>query len=268
MKCASLPMYDWPEVRDATAAWWAGLARALRAEGLTGVPGELISAAEPAALWGRDDLLLSQTCGYPLTHAWSGRLQVVATPAYAAEGCEATDYCSFVLVHRDSAFAAPADLAGGRAAFNAPDSQSGYSALRAVFADHARDGRFFSQFVETGGHANSMAAVADGRADVCAVDAIVWALARRHRAPLARRLRAIARSPSAPGLPYVTAPGTSAEGLGRLRAGLRAALADPSLAAARAELLIDDMIVLDLAAYDRVLEIEAYAVAKGYGELG
>ena len=32
---ASLPMYDWPEVRDATDAWWHGLARHI------GVAGEL-----------------------------------------------------------------------------------------------------------------------------------------------------------------------------------------------------------------------------------
>jgi hypothetical protein len=30
---ASLPMYDWPEVREATDAWWAGLARHLRDAG-------------------------------------------------------------------------------------------------------------------------------------------------------------------------------------------------------------------------------------------
>jgi hypothetical protein len=30
---AALPMYDWPEIREATDAWWAGLARAFRREG-------------------------------------------------------------------------------------------------------------------------------------------------------------------------------------------------------------------------------------------
>ena len=38
---ASLPMYDWPEVRDATNAWWAGIARHLRSEGFSEAPDRL-----------------------------------------------------------------------------------------------------------------------------------------------------------------------------------------------------------------------------------
>ena len=34
MAVASLPMYDLPELREATDAWWRGLARAFAAEGL------------------------------------------------------------------------------------------------------------------------------------------------------------------------------------------------------------------------------------------
>src|SRR6185437_2123523 len=45
---ASLPMYDFPEVRGATDAWWAGLARHLEHAGVTEVP---------AALLRRDDLI-------------------------------------------------------------------------------------------------------------------------------------------------------------------------------------------------------------------
>jgi ABC-type phosphate/phosphonate transport system substrate-binding protein len=267
MKCASLPMYDWPEVREAVDAWWAGLAAAFREAGVQGVPDALTRTPSQEDMWGRDDLLFSQTCGYPLTHAWRGRLTPVATPAYAAWGCEGADYCSFVLVHRDSGFSAPADLAGARAAFNGPDSQSGYSALRAVFAPHARGTRFFGTLVETGAHAESMRAVAEGRADVCAIDAVVWEMARRHRPGIAKSLREIARSPSAPGLPYVTAAATSAADLARLRHGLRAALSDPTLEEVRRALLIEDAVELDIDAYDRVLEIERAAVAAGYPEL-
>jgi hypothetical protein len=31
---ATLPMYDWPQLRSSTDAWWAGLARHLRAAGI------------------------------------------------------------------------------------------------------------------------------------------------------------------------------------------------------------------------------------------
>ena len=52
MARASLPMYDFPEVRDATLAWWAGLARAFRRAGVPDVPDRLAQGEEAAALGG------------------------------------------------------------------------------------------------------------------------------------------------------------------------------------------------------------------------
>jgi hypothetical protein len=59
---ASLPMYDWPEIRSATDAWWAGIARH------AGLGFPLTRVPDYAELWRRDDLVFSQTCGYPFTH--------------------------------------------------------------------------------------------------------------------------------------------------------------------------------------------------------
>ena len=75
---ASLPMYDLPEVRHATAAWWQGLARAFRAEGIADVPDRLDSVAGLYDHWRLPDLLFSQTCGYPLTHGIAGAVRLVA----------------------------------------------------------------------------------------------------------------------------------------------------------------------------------------------
>jgi hypothetical protein len=74
-----LPMYDLPGLAEVHAAWWAGLARHLRAAGLAEVPTAL-SGLDTAALWSHPELLLAQTCGYPLTHGYAGQLRVVATP--------------------------------------------------------------------------------------------------------------------------------------------------------------------------------------------
>lgn len=261
---ASLPMYDWPEIRTATDAWWRGLGRALRAEGVEDVPDRLLHDVEVAGLWGAPNLLLSQTCGYPLTHEWAGKLQVVAIPNYDAEGCNEADYCSFILVRKDAGFSEPQALHGRVAAFNGTDSQSGYSALRAVFAPFAEQGRFFGAAVTSGAHLRSIEMVAAGDADVCAVDAVVWALARRHCPGLTDHLTAIAVSPAAPGLPYVTSPMADQERLARLRAGLQAAFADPTLSDVRAELLLCGVTVPALQAYDRIIEIERDSIARGY----
>ncbi len=261
---ASLPMYDWPEVRSATDALWRGVAGALRAEGLADVPDALVHDGDIEALWRAPALLLSQTCGYPLTHAWAGKLQVLATPHYDAEGCEAADYCSFVIARRDDGGLELDGFRGTTAAYNSEDSQSGYSALRAVIAPLAKDGRFFGATRRSGGHLKSLQMVASGEADLCAVDAIVWAQARRHHGDLCSQLRAITRSPLVPGLPYVTSVSGSPDRLQRLRAGLRAAFDASELSDVRRELMLCGLSVLDDHAYQRILEMERDSAARGY----
>ncbi len=63
---------------------------------------------------------------------------------------------------------------------NGRDSQSGYSALRAIVAPYAGGGRMFSDVSVSGSHRASLRAVAEGRADVATIDAVCWAMAERH----------------------------------------------------------------------------------------
>lgn len=264
---ASLPMYDLPEVAPATAAWWQGLARAFRAEGIAEVPDRLTAQLPMPDQWLRPDLLFSQTCGYPLTHALAGRVRLVATPAYGARGCAGASYRSLLIVAEDNAAARLEDLRGCRCAFNNPDSQSGYNVLRAMVAPLARGGRFFGATIESGGHRASIAAVREGKADLCAVDGVTHALLARHAPGALAGTRVLAESPSAPGLPFVTAGGASDDLVERLRAGLDRALADASLAAARDDLLIVGAELVPLAPYDALVEMETSAQTAGYATL-
>jgi ABC-type phosphate/phosphonate transport system substrate-binding protein len=256
---AALPMYDWPEVREATDAFWAGLARALRAAGVRDVPDRL-SRGDPAGHLSDPDLLFGQTCGLPLVRHHVNRLRVVATPCYAVPGCTGPRYSSLILVRADLPFHRPEELRGEVAACSEPDSLSGHLALRLVFAAHSHGGRFFARTLRTGSHAAAMAAVREGRADVCAVDCVSFALAARHRPGLIAGLRAIATSPPAPALPWVTSAGRAPDEVARLRAGLMAVLADPDLAGVRAALFLAGAEVLAEGEYARrvaVLEAEA-----------
>lgn len=264
---ASLPMYDLPEVRAATDAWWAGLARAFRAEGLEGVPEHLTRGGRIETHWLAPDLLFTQTCGYPLTHGLSGRVRLIATPCYRAAGCHGPSYCSVVLVRAESPAGELAELRGARCAVNHPHSQSGYSALRALAAPLSRGGRFFGSVEVTGSHTASIARLASGAADVAAVDAVTHALLARHRPDALSATRVLCRSASAPGLPYVTRADASEDAVRRLRAGLAEAFADPALAPARDALLLEGFEVLPLAAYDRIVEIERHALSHGYPEI-
>lgn len=241
----SLPMYDWPEVREATDAWAQGILTHLGQAGT-----KLDRNPDYFSLWRRHDLFFSQTCGYPFTHEFRGRLGYVATPHYAVPGCEGANYCSFIFAREHRPLA---DFRASRAAVNNPDSMSGMLALKLVFAPHAEAGCFFSESVETGSHVRSMIAVRDGMADICAIDSVCVALARRYRPDYLEGLIEIARSPMVPALPYVTAPDRD---LDEWRLGLAEAFADANLAPAREALFLKDNSVLADGAYDLILKLE------------
>lgn len=247
---ASLPMYDWPEVREATDAWWAGIARHL------GTDVELRHGGDHAAQWQKRDLFFSQTCGYPFTHEFRGKLKLVATPHYGVDGCRGPNYRSMVFARENRPLES---FRGGTAAVNNPDSMSGMLALQLVFGPHAQNGRFFGHAAETGGHIDSMIAVRDARADVCAIDSVCTAMAKAYRPDYLEGLVEIARSPEVPGLPYVTVGGDVA----KLRQALVAAFADPGLREARNRLFLTGHSLLNEKDYARIPELETEMRQKG-----
>ena len=267
MSFASLPMYNPAEAPGASAALWRGIARHFRRAGIENVPDVLLDRPPIPDHWFSDELLFSQTCGYPLTHVLKGRVQLVATPRYEAEGCEGATYCSFVIVPANSPARSLADLRGKRVAFNTPDSQSGMNALRALIAPLAGGKRFFSEAIETGSHAASLAAVAATKADVAAIDCVSLALARRYGRADLNAVRILCRTESAPNLPFITARSADPELLKRLREALHSAMADPALADARQALLLKDIIVLPESAYQPLLDMEQAAERQGYPQL-
>jgi ABC-type phosphate/phosphonate transport system substrate-binding protein len=109
-----------------------------------------------------------------------------------------------------------------------------------------------------------MIAVRDALADVCAVDSVCVALARRYRPDYLEGLVEIARSPMVPSLPFVTAMGRDPA---PLREALASAFADPDLAQARKALFLDGHSVLADGAYDLILSLERAMEEQGGLEL-
>lgn len=251
MKIAVLPMYDLPEVARATDALWAALARRLRAGGLEDVPDRLERAADPHEVWASPNLLFAQTCGFPLTHAFAGRLALVATPCYAAAGCEGATYCSRIVVRADDPRPAFDRFAGAVAAINSEDSHSGCNMLRWRVAREAQR-PFFSKVDRTGSHLASLDALRSGRVDIAAIDCVTFALLERHRPHAVDGVRVLEDTPRAPALPFVTAAGASVREIALLREGVMEIVRDPALAAVRSELLLAGAEVLPLARYDAI----------------
>ena len=257
---AALPMYT--AGPQTNAALWQGLRVVLNHAGVDGVPDQSSAAADLLAHWLQPDLLLSQTCGYPLTHALAGKVQLVGAFHYAAAGCEGASYRSMVIARADDTRASLADFSAARIAYNSLDSQSGYHSLRHLLKPLASAGRFGGQWLASGAHRASIAMVRAGQADVAAIDCVTLALLQRHEPQQVTGIRIIAQTAAAPGLPLITSARTTPDQLAALRAGLAAAITDPQLANAFAAFGITRFEVIPLKAYDVIPAMEAASTLR------
>ncbi|WP_274628519.1 phosphate/phosphite/phosphonate ABC transporter substrate-binding protein [Arvimicrobium flavum] len=238
---AALPMYDWPERTEEVDAQWATIRDRLRAAGvdapeqlarcngdIPAVPGGIrdrrgeVIAPDPATLpshefhfptlWRHPDLLFAQACWGPMELGLADDVQVVGQPDYSGiEGGQGEFYSSALVMRCGEAAPAPADgcaaiplavLRGKRLAYNSLDSMSGIMALTRDLAGMGEGLDTFSDRIESGGHRNSIIAVAESRADVAAVDCMSWALAQRFE-PAARDLVVVGWTSRRKGLPYI-----------------------------------------------------------------
>ncbi|KVN06724.1 MULTISPECIES: PhnD/SsuA/transferrin family substrate-binding protein [unclassified Burkholderia] len=269
---AGLPMYN---VTPRHAALWQSLLRdALRAFARAGGPAGVALLGEPSGapfgellpLWRRDDLLLSQTCGYPYRMLGVGdAVHLIATPVFDAPGCDGPRYRSMLVVSADAHARGATTLAacrGLRAACNGDDSHSGMNALRHAVAPHARGGRFFSAVVRTGSHLDALRALDAGGADLAAIDCVTLAYVRDALPGLLRRVRTIGATAAAPGLPFVASRALADEHAAALRDALDAAAA---IDAERARVLrLRGFARLAPDAYAQIERFEREAAALGY----
>ncbi|GAU05663.1 phosphate/phosphite/phosphonate ABC transporter substrate-binding protein [Burkholderia stabilis] len=268
---AALPMYN---VTPRHAVLWRALLRdALDAFANAGGPAGVALPDEPFddlhALWRRDDLLLSQTCGYPYRMlGLRDRVHLVATPVFDAEGCNGARYRSMLVVSARVHAGGATTLAacrGLRAAFNGGDSHSGMNALRHAVAPHAHDGRFFGSVTPFGSHLNALRALASGEADCAAIDCVTFAYVRDALPDLLKEIRIIGTTASAPGLPFIASRALEETQVAALRDALdRAVAAD----AERSRVLrLKGFERLSPDDYETIARFAREAAAHGYPEL-
>lgn len=261
---AALPCYDAPGLRQANDALWAFIAGRLEDAGVPDTPRELTRGGDPETLWRNPRLLLAQACAYRLATRLEGKVRLVATPRYRSKGCDGPFHRSAVVVRSRDRAQGLADLHGRRCAVSDLVSNTAMNLLRAELAAPARGGTFFSAVTVTGSDAASAAAVADGKADLAAIDAVVLDQLQRFRPDLSRSLRVLHWTVRTPAPPMITAQGTSAAVHARLLLALEDAAHDPALREARGLLRLDGFNVLPASHYRAVLYLEQIAVDQGY----
>jgi len=198
---AGLPMYDWPEVRAEVDALWSAIALRLVDAGID-APAALTRFDRFEDLWTEPGLLIGETCGYNVATNLDGRVDVLGVLDHGVEGVAPGEYRSIIVARADDPAAGLAAFRDRTVAVNGVESWSGYASLVCEVAPLAVDGRFFGNLTVTGSHRASIVAVADGAADVAAIDAVAWQLALTHE-PATDDLQVVALTDPVPAPPLV-----------------------------------------------------------------
>lgn len=234
-----LAMYSFEELRPAWQRLWSRVVR-----DLPWFPPELTWHTDVHAAWRSPDLVVDQTCGWPLVTELAGRVRVVGAFAYDVPFAEGHTYRS-VLVARIGG--EPAHLARAKAAVNGHDSLSGWVSL--IAAIHGPRSRWMGPVVWTGTHLESVRAVHDGRADIASIDAVTWMHVQRLHPDLVDGLVEVGHGPRVPSLPVIAGERVSDDDVARLRVAFADAVDDPQLADDRRTLLLRGFVPLDLEHY-------------------
>ncbi|RUX30621.1 phosphate ABC transporter substrate-binding protein [Mesorhizobium sp. M7A.F.Ca.US.011.01.1.1] len=191
-------------------------------------------------LWLHPALLFAQTCWGPMELGLSRHVQVIGQPSYDAyEGGQGELYSSALVMRTGEGpeIRSPADgspllpldlMRGKRFTFNSLDSMSGTIALTRDLQTAGESLGIFSSRSESGGHRGSIIAVAQGKADIAAIDCESWALAQRFE-PAAKKVAVVGWTGRRKGLPYITAAVTPEKTVGALREALAGLAEQPRI---------------------------------------
>ncbi|MBC8259512.1 MAG: PhnD/SsuA/transferrin family substrate-binding protein [SAR324 cluster bacterium] len=271
---ATLPLYDLPEAQmqckpysgPCTDAFWQGLAESFRKAGLENVPDILYRGDDVY----QNNVFFGQVCGYPLTHEFSGRFQVIATPVYRTPYFTGPEYRSVIVVHKNCEWEKLADANGSLAAVNSKNSHSGYNILRYMVTQlttgpyevRRLTKPFFSGVLISGGHRNSLSQISNKEADVAAIDALTWSLLERYVPKDLENVRILEISPPAPAPAFVTENSISTHKLNLFRKAIQTFFDEQNFNTVCEQLFLDSIEILPEDAYACILEMENNSIEE------
>ncbi|AMZ69778.1 MULTISPECIES: phosphate/phosphite/phosphonate ABC transporter substrate-binding protein [Pseudomonas] len=253
---SDLSMYLAPaRVLQAQDAW---LQRILE---ILGERREQKQIVDPVSHWLSPDLLLSQTCGYPLVTSLRGKVRLIGRPSYELAHGSGGEHCSLLLCRADSPVTDLADLQGSHGLINARDSNSGMNLLRHTLAGISDRG-FFSKLTFTGSHRESMRRLKKGEGDLASIDSVTYDYLARDHSDEIEGLRILARSVRSPCLPYITSIRRTATQADSIRRAMNEALSQ--LPEISRDLAIREVLPASEADYECLLEYERSAANRGF----
>ena len=190
-------MYQIGAAREAYA--WLGSRLAHRASEILGLEVEYADTQLPDD----PDLVLTQVCGFPFQHQLRGPWVVLATPSFRQlADVPPGHYRSVLIAGRDDVRTLD-ELRCGVVAVSESMSQSGHHALLQHLSRSGLMPQKPAQVLATGAHARSVRAVAEGEAQLAAIDAVTFHLLSQAEPKICQRVRVLDKTEAAPGLPII-----------------------------------------------------------------
>jgi ABC-type phosphate/phosphonate transport system substrate-binding protein len=259
-------MYNWPEAINAIDQFWSPLINNQKAGGFD-VDNTLATDRDAYDVWLNPQMLLAQTCGFPYVTKLKGKVQLVATPHYAVEGCSGSNYRSVILRRESDTRKQLCDFAGATAAVNSFRSQSGCNALLGTLVREGLNAPCLQSLKKSGSHRNSMRMVASGGADICAIDAVCWQLMKDFEPETAAKMTVVCWSDAQPGLPFITNNTMKPEQIVELRVALYSALDEALAKQSAAGFYIKGFSILNDSDYAGITQMAESANLAGYDVL-
>lgn len=263
---ASLPMYVITPVAVQTLWHWIrqDLIKQLGSGYLALLPESLSSPQDLHLHWQQQDVLFSQTCGYPLVTELKNKVHLLGSFEYDVPFANGI-YCKSVIIckanHEGTQLS---DFKNKVVAFNSAQSQSGYNSFRHLIAPLSNNGQFFQSAVATGAHKASVLAVQSGQADIASIDGVTYHGFLQHAPEITQGLKIIATTHSYPGLPLISALNTPTAVLTALKNTLQGLHLQPALQDTLKTLFIKKFSVSSWQDYEVCLDMEKQAQALNY----
>ncbi|WP_423909804.1 phosphate/phosphite/phosphonate ABC transporter substrate-binding protein [Candidatus Spongiihabitans sp.] len=148
-------------------------------------------------------LFIGQTCGYPYVAKWQHTHDVICVPEFTIDGCENIKCSSWFITRADSGKVSLDEFSNTIAVINNTDSNSGMNVFRYEISKHANSKPFFKNVLVSHSHLESLKLIAQGTADITAIDAVSYHFSTTQALINADNLKIIGQSQHTTGLPFI-----------------------------------------------------------------
>ena len=244
MRGVSLPMYDFPQVRESTTRILN-----LLVETLCGA-GEDVEVVFPENTahhnliehWESPDTYLSQSCGLPFVEHLYEYVDVIGTLGWEGISDERGWYRTVIVAREALGIADIADVAGLRPAISNPYSLSGWCSLGWALAQVSSEPHFVEPYRVGGGHRGSLQLLQAHEADFASIDPGTFQLLARHEPELVQGLTLIGYGPMVPATPLHIAKRNRRVDIDRVQQLVFETFASSQLAEARRDIGISGFV--------------------------